>query len=95
MSEDFDFTSMVDDIAKRIQDEVDQAALDKAAVTLAKFGYVKVVRCRDCKRFMPQGTHHWKDGTTNKDSCSVVRGFVVQITPDGFCAWGELRCDAE
>lgn len=51
----------------------------------------KIIRCRDCKRFMPQGTHRWKDGTTNKDSCSVVRGFVVQITPYGFCAWGERR----
>ena len=39
----------IDEIAAKIQHQVDQAALDKAADTLAEFGYVKVVRCRDCK----------------------------------------------
>ena len=52
-----------------------------------------IVRCRDCKRFIPQGTHRFDDGVVNKDTCSVIRGFVVQIDPDGFCAWGERRGD--
>ena len=51
----------------------------------------EIVRCRDCKRFIPQGTHRFGDGVVNKDTCSVIRGFVVQIDPDGFCAWGERR----
>ena len=38
---EFNIMDYVDETAKRIQDEVDQAALDKAAATLAKFGYVK------------------------------------------------------
>lgn len=48
---DIDYSEYIDEIAKKVQHRVDQAALDKAAGTLAEYGYVKVVRCRDCKRF--------------------------------------------
>lgn len=53
-----------------------------------------LVHCKDCTRFIPQGTQHFDDGTTNKDTCEVIRGFVVQIDPNGFCAWGKRRGDA-
>lgn len=78
---DLDLTSMVDDIAQRIQDEVDQQALDKAAATLAKFGYVKVVRCRDCE--------HYEDYT----GCCTRRDYVapMAVTLDGFCSCAERR----
>lgn len=49
----------------------------------------EIVRCRDCARFVPQGTYRFNSGEVNKDSCEVIRGFVVQIDPNGFCAWGE------
>ena len=52
-----------------------------------------IVRCKDCARFIPQGTFHFNSGAVNKDTCEVVRGFVVQIDPDGFCAWGEKVVD--
>lgn len=51
----------------------------------------EIVRCRDCARFIPQGTYRFNSGVVNKDTCDVIRGFVVQIDPDGFCAWGERR----
>lgn len=51
----------------------------------------EIVRCRDCVRFIPQGTYHFNSGVVNKDTCNVIRGFVVQIDPDSFCAWGERR----
>ena len=51
----------------------------------------EVVRCRDCARFIPRGTYRFNSGVVNKDTCDVIRGFVVQIGPDGFCAWGERR----
>lgn len=51
----------------------------------------EIVRCRDCERFVPQGTYRFNGGVVNKDTCDVIRGFVVQIDPDGFCAWGERR----
>ena len=51
----------------------------------------RIVRCRDCKHFTPKGTHKFENGKVNVDSCVYVRGYVVQINPDGFCAWGERR----
>lgn len=49
----------------------------------------EIVRCRDCKHFTPKGTHKFENGKVNDDYCDYVRGWVLQITPDGFCAWGE------
>lgn len=43
--EEIDLQKMVDEQARILQRRVDEATLDKAADTLAKFGYVKA----DCK----------------------------------------------
>lgn len=50
-----------------------------------------IVRCRDCKHFTPKGTHKFENGKVNADYCDYVRGWMLQITQDGFCAWGERR----
>lgn len=50
-----------------------------------------IVRCKDCKHFTPRGTHKFENGKVNEDYCDYVRGWMLQITPDGFCAWGERR----
>lgn len=51
----------------------------------------EIVRCSDCKHFTPKGTHKFENGKVNEDYCDYVRGWMLQITPDGFCAWGERR----
>ena len=51
----------------------------------------EIVRCRDCEHFTPEGTHMFEDGKTNVDYCKYVRGWMLQITPDGYCAWGVKR----
>ena len=51
----------------------------------------EIVRCRDCKHFTPKGTHKFENGKTNADYCTYVRGWMLQITPDGFCKWGERK----
>lgn len=51
----------------------------------------EIVRCRDCKHFTPKGTHKFENGKVNADYCTYVRGWMLQITPDGFCKWGERR----
>ena len=56
------------------------------AVTLPE-----IVRCRDCEHFTSKGTYKFENGKVNADYCDYVRGWVLQITPDGFCAWGERR----
>ena len=51
----------------------------------------EIVRCRDCKHFTPKGTHKFENGKVNADYCKYIRGWMLQITPDGFCAWGERK----
>lgn len=53
----------------------------------------EIVRCRDCEHFTPKGTHKFENGKTNNDYCTYIRGWMLQITPDGFCAWGERKGD--
>ena len=43
--QDLNMFEIADEYAKRLQEQVDEIALDKAAGTLAKFGYVKVRTC--------------------------------------------------
>ena len=50
----------------------------------------RIVRCKDCALFVPEGTYHFNSGVANKATCHVIRGFYVQIDHDGFCAWGEV-----
>lgn len=51
----------------------------------------EIVRCRDCKHFTPKGTHKFENGKVNADYCKYVRDWMLQITPDGYCAWGERK----
>lgn len=51
----------------------------------------EIVRCRDCRHFTPKGTHKFENGKVNADYCKYVRGWMLQITSDGFCAWGARR----
>ena len=48
---------------------------------LSQSEYVKVVRCRDCK-------HYTDDEMEYYHYCG---SWCEQVTPDGFCAWGERR----
>ena len=74
----------IDEIAAKIQHQVDQAALDKAADTLAEFGYVKVVRCRDCEKWDYDSKYPKK---TCFEFSNPEDGYTIATEPDGFCAW--------
>lgn len=77
---------MADECAKRLQERVDGMALDKAADTLERFGYVKVIRCRDCKDYRASDAtcHSWQ--WHNWEA-------AIEVEPDGFCAWAERRTE--
>ena len=47
----------------------------------------EIVRCRDCKHYQP-----WTKGA--EPEC-WANGEPFKTEPDGFCAWGEPRGDAE
>lgn len=78
--QEINLTEIADKYAKRIQERVDEIALDKAAGTLAKYGYVKIVRCRDCTWF------HWDDSGR-----WCAQSLVRRSDPYGFCAWAERK----
>lgn len=65
-------------VAKRIEDELTQQIL-------ARLGYVKVVRCRECCCY--HQTH--EDGT----GICVRHGHGT--APDAYCAWGERKEEHE
>lgn len=79
-----DFRDLVDEYAERIQRGVDAAALDKAAGALAEFGYVKVVRCRDCVAYEPY--HTYAGMKLDYGECMQHRR---QTNDERFCWWAE------
>lgn len=89
---DIDFSEYVDEMVEKVQHRVDQAVLDKAADTLAEYGYVKVVRCRDCKHlYIPQ----WDEILAAEYGAPPIvcerTGDMDDVEPDGFCAWAERK----
>ena len=50
---------------------------------MAQFGWVKVVRCRDCKQFAVYKDRHGED--------SYWCDWCLACEPDGFCSIGERR----
>lgn len=81
--------SVLNEMARRVGDKLDKEIL-------ARLGYVKPVRCRDCDLSQ-------KDGTR----CLLFAGFEpieggdeyelvnAEVKPDGYCAWGVRRCTYE
>lgn len=67
-----DLDKITDERIRHIAAATDELMDEK----LASIGYVKVVRCRDCKRF------------TERAVCT--NGFI-DGNPDAFCSWGERR----
>ena len=80
--------TMAQRAAERIEDELVQQIL-------ARLGYVKPVRCKDCKSM--HSVRSWAG--TDEDECwlhaspeTVALG-KVPTDPDGYCAWGVRRED--
>lgn len=78
--------AMAQRVAERIEDELAQQLL-------ARLGYVKPVRCRDCKH--RHRARSWAG--TDEDECwlhaSPETGALGKVLtdPDGFCAWGKRK----
>ena len=91
ISQEINLFEIADKYAKRLQEQVDEMTLDKAADALAKFGYVKVVRCSDCSKW-----HHidTEDGIRygECDEWKRADSYCVPATnEDGFCAWSARK----
>lgn len=75
-SNEQDITQKVSEIVAQVQRRIDQTEADAVADRLAELGYVKVVRCRDCKHY-----------NSYQDLCERLKPGMV-VMGDGFCAWG-------
>ena len=77
-----DLDKITDERIRHIAAATDELMDEK----LASIGYVKVVRCRDCKRFsLDDSDHDYRSGWW------CHRWNTDMVKPDGFCAWGVRR----
>lgn len=75
--------AMAQRAAERVEDELVQQLL-------ARLGYVKPVRCRECKCFsVDQSDHEYRSDWW----CS--RWYTDMVEPDGYCAWGVRKEETE
>lgn len=85
----------LDALAERVAEKWGQ---EVESSVLSRLGYVRVVRCRDCKHILryhgvdpetglPIGAEDWRCNHFKK------REGPFEISPSGFCAWGERRAD--
>ena len=81
IKQDINLFEIVDEYTKRISRVIDEQTLANVENQLAEYGYVKVVRCRDCK---------WFSYITEPPECYRVQGCMI-VEPDDFCAWGKRK----
>lgn len=62
--------------------EINEREAERLADRLNELGYVKVVRCRNCK--------HYEKLSDDKGVCHPL-GIVFADIDDGFCAWAEPK----
>lgn len=89
ISQEINLFEIADKYAKRLQDQVDEMTLDKAADALAKFGYVKVVRCRDCAYII-----HFFHHDDERWQCTEPHQEGDDVKPDAYC-WRGKRKEGE
>lgn len=83
-----DLDKITDERIRRIVAATDELMDEK----LASIGYVKVVRCRDCKHATPDTSgRKYYEGYLWCDE--LTEGIGFSVAPSDFCAWGE-RGDA-
>ena len=86
------------DYVERIARKIEADGEEALALALKEYGFEKVVRCKDCKHY---ADHEWITspqyglGSDFEHVCHFWHGKPTKVSSDGFCAWGELRGDAE
>ena len=74
--------SVLNEMARRVGDKLDEEIL-------ARLGYVKPVRCKECKRVtIDQGDHDYREPLW----CDL---FHPDVSLDGYCAWGKRKKEHE
>ncbi len=84
--EEFNITDIARKYAERVSHVIDEQTLANVEHQLAGYGYIEVVRCRDCSWFCEGSEVH-----VTYDWC---RNFDCETDEDGYCAWSDRRADA-
>ena len=83
---EIDFSEMVNKIAEQLNRRIDEAAVEQVEDRLVELGYVKVVRCRDCKysiHFFHRDDERWQ--------CAEPHQEGDDVKPDAYCWRGERK----
>lgn len=65
-----------------VMGEITKRDVEQVSERLRALGWEEIVRCRDCKYY---------EDTGNCTFFYLADGCLGEVTPDGFCAWGERR----
>lgn len=84
--DEFNVMDFVSKYAERVSRVIDEQTLANVEHQLARYGYVKVVRCSDCK-YRYGCLHLVDDGDDDMRRCNA--------SPDGFCSWGKPRGEGD
>ena len=85
--ETLDMSQFVKKCAEHMSRRIDAEVLKRVEADLARYGYVKVVRCRDCK-------HHYTAPARNElepyelHCCDLLD---YEFEPEGFCSWAKRK----
>jgi hypothetical protein len=83
--DEFNVTDFASKYAERISRVIDEQTLANVEHQLAMYGYVKVVRCRDCVHYKPYRTY--QHGMMNR--CHDEHGHTHKRDETDFCSRGE------
>ena len=70
----------IEHYVNHVMDEITKRDVEQVSERLRALGWEEVVRCRDCRHFKPG------EEKPPVDWCGY---FHDEVTPLGFCAWGE------
>ncbi|MBR2553456.1 MAG: hypothetical protein IKE94_01230 [Aeriscardovia sp.] len=84
---EFNVMDFVNKYAERVNHVIDEQTLANLECRLAEYGYVKVVRCRDCAYIC---NREYANGYVYY-TCSYFDSEHAEIEPNGFCKWGVGR----
>lgn len=91
--DEFNVMDFASKYAERISRVIDEQTLANVEHQLAMYGYVKVVRCRDCKHatISTMGVCKYCEMFVLPDTDGYGADAQVNLPLDFFCAWGEKR----
>ena len=90
IKQDINLFEIVDEYTKRISRVIDEQTLANVKNQLAEYGYVKVVRCKDCAHYYEAEEYH-PQGNYDRRCCKYFGTYDDEVEPDGFCKWAERK----